>query len=136
MRIRYRILSLFIILQKLVIDELIKELTSCVTDQNSSVRYETVISISLFGKVCKDTNIDLLSCLVPSLLKSVQDSYIPVKISAERALIHLLHIHDDPSVLENYLQSVSVQDARYLKTYVQRVLVKLPKNVDEDLGSF
>ena len=71
MRIRYRILSLFIILQKLVIDELIKELTSCVTDQNSSVRYETVISISLFGKVCKDTNIDLLSCLVPSLLKSV-----------------------------------------------------------------
>lgn len=59
-----------------------------------------------------------------------------MKISAERALIHLLHIHDDPSVLENYLQSVSVQDARYLKTYVQRVLVKLPKNVDEDLGSF
>lgn len=122
--------------KELVIKELIKELTSCVSDQSSTIRYESVISISLFGKVCKDADIDLLACLVPSLLKTVQDSYIPVKIASERALLHLLHIHDNPAVLESYLQTISPADARYLKTYVQRVLIKLPKNAEDDLGDF
>ena len=72
------------------------------------MRFETVVSISLFGKVCKDTNVDLLNVLVPTLLKSVQDSYV----------------------------SVPPMDAKYLKTYVQRVLVKLPKNSDDDIGDF
>lgn len=100
------------------------------------MRFETVVSISLFGKVCKDTNVDLLNVLVPTLLKSVQDSYVPVKLTSERALLHLLQIHDNPQVLENYLRSVPPMDAKYLKTYVQRVLVKLPKNSDDDIGDF
>ena len=119
-----------------MLSELIAELTTCVYDTNSSVRYDTVVSISLFGKVCKDTHVDLLSALVPTLLKSVQDSYIPVKLVSERALLHLLQIHENPAVLENYLQSVSPIDAKYLKTYVQRVLIKLPKSAEDDLGDF
>ena len=58
-----------------MLNELITELTSCIYDTNSSVRYDTVVSISLFGKVCKDTHVNLLGALVPTLLKSVQDSY-------------------------------------------------------------
>ena len=119
-----------------MLNELIAELTTCVYDTNSSVRYDTVVSISLFGKVCKDTHVDLLSALVPTLLKSVQDSYIPVKLASERALLHLLQIHENPAVLENYLQSVSPIDAKYLKTDVQRVLIKLPKSAEDDLGDF
>ena len=75
-----------------MLNELITELTSCIYDTNSSVRYDTVVSISLFGKVCKDTHVNLLGALVPTLLKSVQDSYIPVKLASERALLHLLQI--------------------------------------------
>ena len=72
-----------------MLKDLITELTACIYHPNSSVRFETVVSISLFGKVCKDTNVDLLNVLVPTLLKSVQDSYVPVKLTSERALLHL-----------------------------------------------
>ena len=105
-----------------MLKDLITELTACIYHPNSSVRFETVVSISLFGKVCKDTNVDLLN--------------VPVKLTSERALLHLLQIHENPQVLENYLRSVPPMDAKYLKTYVQRVLVKLPKNSDDDIGDF
>ena len=100
------------------------------------MRYETVVSISLFGRVCKDTDVDLLNVLVPTLLKSVRDSYIPVKLTSERALMHLLQIHENPDVLASYLRSVPPMDAEYLKTYVQRVLSKLPKGTEDDVGDF
>ena len=94
----------------------------------------SVVCELLARKMRTPATIFLLSALVPTLLKSVQDSYIPVKLASERALLHLLQIHENPAVLENYLQSVSPIDAKYLKTYVQRVLIKLPKSAEDDLG--
>ena len=117
----------------MVLNDLITELSKCSYHTNSVIRYETVVSISLFGQVCKDTEVDLLSKLGPTLMKCIQDSYPPVKLSAERALVYLLKIHDDPSVLENYLHKIPEMDARYLKTYVQRVLVKLPKVEEQEI---
>ena len=119
-----------------MLDGLLNDLSLCIYDGNSSVRYETVISISLFARVCKDASGELLAKLVPTLLKSVQDSYVPVKLASERALLYLLQIHENPSVLENYIGSLSVADAKYLRTYVQRVLIKLPKTADDDLEQF
>ena len=115
---------------------MISDLTSCIYYGNSSIRYETVISISLFAKVCKGTDVDLLAVLVPTLLRSVQDSYVPVKLASERALLHLLQIHENPEVLENYLRTCDPASAKYLKTYVQKVLIKLPKTADDDIGQF
>lgn len=117
-----------------MLNNLITELNKCSYHTNSQIRYETVLSISRFGLICKDTEVDLLSVLVPTLMKCVQDSYTPVKLTAERALIYLLKIHDDPSVLENYMKQVPEMDGRYLKTYVQRVLIKLPKVDDSEIA--
>lgn len=60
----------------------------------------------------------------------------PMKLTSERALMHLLQIHENPDVLANYLRSVPPMDAEYLKTYVQRVLSKLPKGTEDDVGDF
>ncbi len=70
-----------------------------------------------------------LSLVVPPLMERIKDrSNFPVKLAAERALMHTLQVHTDPEVLKSYSQTLDQATARTLVDYAKRVLAKLTQD--------
>ena len=76
-----------------------------------------------------------LDTLVPELMTRVKDrTALPVKLAAERAMLHALQINKDPSVLETLLQSDSLAAPQQtaVRDYCKRILSKLPADSDDE----
>ena len=62
-----------------------------------------------------------MGIIVPPLMARVKDrGNLPVKIAAERALMHALQVHKDPNVLSQYTSSVSAEVNRFHKHILQK----------------
>jgi hypothetical protein len=59
-------------------------------------------------------------------------SNFPVKLAAERTVMHVLQVHIDPSTLEQYLQTLDNTTARTISDYCKRVLTKLPPDSESE----
>jgi hypothetical protein len=67
-----------------------------------------------------------LTVIVPGIMERLKDrTNFPVKLGAERALVHCLQIHGDPETLNKYSQTLDPNTARVLVDYAKRVLSKL-----------
>ena len=66
-----------------------------------------------------------VTLIIPNLMLCVRDRVIPVKLASERAMLHLLQIGKDESVLQNYLKSVDGSSGRSVGEFAKRVLTKL-----------
>ncbi|KAI8829329.1 hypothetical protein BJ741DRAFT_623021 [Chytriomyces cf. hyalinus JEL632] len=78
-----------------------------------------------------------LSILVPTLMLLVRERVIPIKLAAERSLLHLLCLssqRNDPSVLTKYASGLDNAAARNLSDYAKRVLTKLADKASDDEG--
>ncbi|KAJ3234763.1 translational activator of GCN4 [Chytriomyces hyalinus] len=78
-----------------------------------------------------------LSILVPTLMLLVRERVIPIKLAAERSLLHLLCLssqRNDPSVLTKYASGLDNAAARNLSDYAKRVLTKLADKESDDEG--
>jgi hypothetical protein len=68
-------------------------------------------------------------------MQCVRDRVIPVKLASERALVHILCIQSDPSVLTEYLSTLDSANSRSVGDYARRVLSKIAEassEIDEE----
>ena len=66
-----------------------------------------------------------LPSLLPTLMACVRDRTLPVKLAAERSLIHVLQLQVSEQVLQEYLKTLDGPTARTTEGYVKRVISKL-----------
>ena len=94
-------------------------------------RREAIIYIKKLAK-CNHSRLNAhLGEIVSSLLQSVRDRTIAIKIASERALYHVLQINEPDSKLDEYLITLDTMTAKSVGEYCKRVLIKLA-NSDED----
>ena len=73
--------------------------------------------------------------MVPSIMQSVRDRTIPVKLAAERALVFLLQIPLGAEVYERHLGIFeNTPAARSIGDYARRVLTKIAERDSDDEG--
>lgn len=74
-----------------------------------------------------------MDVLVPPLMLRVKErTNFPVKLAAERATLHVLQIHKDPSILDNYIKTLDKNTASNLNDYCKRVLAKLKEESESE----
>lgn len=59
------------------------------------------------------------------MMNCVRERNIPVKLTAERALMYTLQLHASEAVYERYLASVDATTQKHISDYHRRVLSKL-----------
>lgn len=72
-----------------------------------------------------------ITLIIPNLMQCIRDRVIPVKLASERAMLHLLQIGKDETVLQNYLKSVDGSTNRSVGEFAKRVLSKLADDETE-----
>ena len=76
-----------------------------------------------------------LEIIVPTLMVSVRDRTIPIKLAAERALVFILKIPQGSEVYEPLLKRFQGPSGRSVGDYARRVLVRLAdRDSDDDEG--
>lgn len=74
-----------------------------------------------------------LNLLIPPIIEKIKDrSNFPVKLIAERTLMHLLQIHENPIILKEFCQTLEPSNSKFLTDYCQRILFKLKKESDDE----
>lgn len=63
--------------------------------------------------------------LVTLLIGYGRERLLSLKLASERALVHILQIHSDPSVLELYLKTADTNKSKLVSDYCKRVLSKV-----------
>ncbi|KAJ3197163.1 translational activator of GCN4 [Irineochytrium annulatum] len=76
----------------------------------------------------------LMTSLVPTLMLCVRDRVIPIKLAAERALIHVFRLTkpDGAEVLKRYLEGLDASASRSIGDYAKRVLSTLAAKESDD----
>ncbi|KAI8828909.1 armadillo-type protein [Chytriomyces cf. hyalinus JEL632] len=100
-------------------------------------RRMSVLGIKTLAKKHYEFVAAYLSILVPTLMLLVRERVIPIKLAAERSLLHLLCLssqRNDPSVLTKYASGLDNAAARNLSDYAKRVLTKLADKESDDEG--
>ena len=120
-------------IQKTIHEVVVSSFLKLVEDPIASVRYQAIHSIKRYAKKNPVIPSQIFNQVIPALLKSIKDSYVPAKLGAERALLYFFHIHDKQStLLSDYAATIPAADGRYLKEYAKRVLSKLSPNSDDE----
>jgi hypothetical protein len=78
-----------------------------------------------------------LKLIIPTMMLCVRDRIIPIKLAAERALVHLFQMQqeEDPAnnaVLQTYLKSLDGPTGRSIGDYARRVLSKIAEKESDD----
>jgi hypothetical protein len=75
-----------------------------------------------------------LEKIIPALMSCVRDRVIPVKLAAERALVHVLKLNTSDAIIKGYVKTLGPSASRSVSDYVRRVLTKIASNEsDEEL---
>lgn len=114
--------------------ELLKALAALVADAASpDVRLAAVQAVKRWARRNAATQAHL-AMLVPPLVERVKDRLaMPVKLAAERALLHLLSVKKGAGVAEEFSKTLgNAAAATFLVDYTRRVLAKLPEESDDD----
>jgi hypothetical protein len=69
---------------------------------------------------------------IPALMACVRDRTIPVKLAAERALVHVLKLNTSDELVKEYVKTLGPSASRSVSDYVRRVLCKIAGNESDD----
>lgn len=87
----------------------------------------------------------IVKLLAPALMECIKDrKSVPVKMAAERTLLHLLQLRTDRLKFASHMSQLAAPDVRSITDYVKRVLVKLAptaegsdnETADDELGEY
>ncbi|TPX65734.1 hypothetical protein SpCBS45565_g04973 [Spizellomyces sp. 'palustris'] len=101
---------------------------------SNDARREVEVVIKNVAKQSHQVVAPYLSTIVPALMLCVRDRNIPVKLAAERALLHVFEIGKETDVLQRYLGTLDAPTARNIGDYARRVLSKLVEKDSDDEG--
>ena len=65
-------------------------------------------------------------------MSCVRDRTIPVKLSSERALVHVLKLNTSQDIINDYVKSLGPSASRNVGDYVRRVLLKIADNESDN----
>ncbi|KAJ3031271.1 translational activator of GCN4 [Rhizophlyctis rosea] len=92
---------------------------------SSDARREALITLKTLAKTSHGTITPFLPTLVPVLMACVRDRTIPVKLAAERCMVHVFRVGEGDAVVKEYVKGVDAGTGRVVGDYVRRVLSKL-----------
>ena len=88
-------------------------------------RREAIHYIKVLAKINHSKVEPFIDELVSSLMQSVRDRTIAIKLAAERALLYVLQVKEGTGILNKYLETLDPPKARSISEYSRRVLVKI-----------
>ena len=91
---------------------------------SNDTRREALLVLKRLGKQ-QALSMNHLEAIVPSVMSCVRDRTIPIKLAAERCLVHVLRIKQGHQFLDKYLERLDNAQASNIGDYAKRVLVKL-----------
>ncbi|KYQ88256.1 HEAT repeat-containing protein [Tieghemostelium lacteum] len=114
--------------------ELIPSLCHLIQDQSSSVAITSLQIIKRFSKKHPALSKQYLTSIVPPTMNRLKErTNLPLKLAAERNLVHSLQIFKDSAVLEEYIASLSDQTlSQSITDYNKRILLKLSPDSDTE----
>jgi len=113
-------------------------LTKATADQANDIKQTAVKALKQFAKKHPNTTTEYLDQIVPALFARVKDrSSMPVKLAAERALLHALRVKTNPELLTIYANKPSAMggnkaEAKALVEYCTRILAKLATESEDE----
>ncbi|KAH6560638.1 hypothetical protein BASA62_010347 [Batrachochytrium salamandrivorans] len=103
--------------------------------RSTETRREAIVALKGLAKISSKALSPFMAKLVPALMTNVRDRTIPIKLAAERCLVHTFELKSGKSttVLQTYLQTLDGPSARSIGDYARRVLVKIgERDSDEE----
>jgi len=113
-------------------DKIVESFVQLFSDDSSDVKIASLKAIKNLAKQYPYVISKYLDILVPPLMMRVKEKTFPIKLAAERALLYVLQINSNPSILEQYSKKLSELTSKTLNEYVSKVLVKLEVNSEQD----
>jgi len=113
-------------------DKIVESFVQLFSDDSSDVKLASLKAIKNLAKQYPYVISKYLDILVPPLMMRVKEKTFPIKLAAERALLYVLQINSNPSILEQYSKKLSELTSKTLNEYVSKVLVKLEVNSEQD----
>ncbi|KAL6074695.1 eIF-2-alpha kinase activator GCN1 [Balamuthia mandrillaris] len=120
------------------VEEYMPLLAKASGDPINEVKSTSINAIKRVAKAFPETMSTLVSLVIPPLMIRVKDrSSLPVKLAAERALLHVLRIpageKESAELVQSYVSGgVDKKEAKELTDYIKRVLTKLPVASDQE----
>lgn len=114
--------------------ELVGPLAQLINDPHvtSEVALAGLRATKKFAKAHPDVISKHLVAFIPLVVARLKDKVLPVKIEAERVLLHALQIHTNADVFKDYVATTDPVFSRYITDYVTRVIKKLSPQSDEE----
>eukprot|EP00003_Mantamonas_plastica_P004601 TRINITY_DN1364_c0_g1_i6.p2 TRINITY_DN1364_c0_g1~~TRINITY_DN1364_c0_g1_i6.p2 ORF type:complete len:189 (+),score=74.23 TRINITY_DN1364_c0_g1_i6:180-746(+) len=113
--------------------QILGDVEAVMVEQPNDVKHSLLIVLKTFAKHNPELSSQFLDLTIPSLLQAARGRNLPVKLAAERALLHVTMVKSDASVLAGYVQEVGDEEVtKPLSDYCRRVLVKLEDSDDEE----
>ncbi|PRP84949.1 hypothetical protein PROFUN_07334 [Planoprotostelium fungivorum] len=107
-------------------------LAQMINDTVSDIKITALKNVKKFAKRCPQVSRSYLNVLVPPTMAAVKDRMnVPVKLAAERALMHLLQVHHTPATLDEYAATLDNIQAKNIADYSKRILSKLVPDSDD-----
>lgn len=76
---------------------------------------------------------DHLNTLVQKVFGKVKErTNLPVKLAAERTLMHVLQVHTNPKLVDEYCATLDATTGRALSDYCKRILAKLSQDSESE----
>jgi hypothetical protein len=101
-------------------------------DDSVDVKIALLNAMREFAKRSPERASELLIILVPAALQRVKKSILSLKYAAERALYHLLQIHSDPGLHQQFATTLPESHTTTFLEFCKHVLSKLPEHSDDE----
>jgi len=117
-----------------VASQLVPQFAKLLNDNTNEVKLTCLNVTKIFAKTCPQAILSSYAVhLVVPLIERVKDRSVPIKLAAERTLLHLLQIKSNSTTLQQVSQQLDPNVARTLVDYCKRVLSKLADESDEEV---
>jgi len=101
-------------------------------DDSVDVKISLLNGVRMFAKKSPEHAADLLAIFVPAALQRVKKSLLSLKYAAERALYHMLQIHTNPGLHQQFATTLPETHTKTFLDFCQQVLGKLPEHSDDE----
>ena len=115
------------------VPEIMRAMCASLQVDDREVRVHALKLIKAVAKIPGALSPELLTvCVPPVLEKALDKKSFPVKIASERALMHLLCIKSDKSVVVSFLKTCDETFKKEIQGYITRVLSKLNADSEDE----
>ena len=116
-----------------LLPKMLQTLRETLSDESHDVIIVSLKALKKFSKLYPKIISQHLSLFVPVLMTRIKERInFAVQLAAERTMLHVLQLHSNPKILEEYVNTLDPNQAKSLTDYCKRVLSKLSAEESDD----